>query len=143
MATMIAGLDDITTALKVVLSTIDKLSAYAIEPASPKYPAAWVFFRNPALDYDQDFDGGYTLHATITVAVQGDASHSQSNIQPYVAPSGDKSILALIESDPTLGLPGVNASVLRVDGIGPIQAAGTNVWGATFPVDILVSVVAV
>lgn len=135
----IAGIDDITTALKGVLATIAGLSAYAIEPASPKYPAAWVFFRNPAIDYDATFEGGYTIHATITVAVQGSAEHQQTNVQPYVAPSGAKSILALIEDDPTLGLPGVNASVLRVDGIGPIQTAGAGVWGATFPVEIYVS----
>jgi hypothetical protein len=135
----IAGIDDLTTALKGVLAGIAGLTAYAIEPASPKYPCAWVFFRQPAIDYAQDFAGGYTLHATITVAVQGTAEHQQSNIRPYVAAIGDRSILATIEDDPTLGLPGVNAAVLRVDEIGPIGAAGTNVWGATFPCDILVS----
>jgi len=135
---MTAGIDDLTTALKATLSGIAGLSAYAIEPASPKYPAAWVFFRQPALEY-VTHGGGFTVHLTITVAVQGDANHAQTNIQPYVSPTGDKSILALIDADPSLGLTGVYASVLRVDGIGPIQAAGVSVWAATFPVDIFVS----
>lgn len=135
---MSAGIDDICTALKTTLAGIAGLSAYAIEPATPKYPAAWVFFRQPALEY-VTHGGGFTVHLTITVAVQGDANHAQSNIQPYVSPTGDKSILALIDADPSLGLTGVYASVLRVDGIGPLQAAGASVWAATFPVDCYVS----
>lgn len=133
-----AGIDDITTALKGVLATITGLSAYAIEPASPKYPAAWVFFRQPALEY-VTMGGGFTVHLTITVAVQGDANHAQTNIQPYVSPTGDKSILAVVDADPSLGLTGVYASVLRVEAIGPLQAAGVSVWAATFPCDVFVS----
>lgn len=134
----IAGIDDLTSALKTVLAGIDGLTAYAIEPASPKYPCAWVFFRNPAIDFDNTFDGAYTAHLTITVAVQGSAEHQQTNLRPYLATDSAKSIVAAIDADVSLGLPGVSARVLRVDAIGPIGAAGTNVWGATFPTDCLV-----
>ncbi len=134
----IAGIDDLTSALKTVLSGIAGLTAYAVEPASPKYPCAWVFFRNPAIDYDNTFDGAYTAHLMITVATQGSAEHQQTNLRPYLAATGTKSIVAAIDADVTLGLPGVSARVLRVDGIGPIQAAGVGVWGATFPLDCMV-----
>lgn len=135
----IADPDEIVTALKSILAGLGGLTAYAIEPASPKYPAAWIFFRQPAISFDVTFDSGYTIRPTVTVAVQGTAEHQQSNIRPYLAPTGDKSVVATIQDDPSLGLPGVDASVLEVSQIGPIGAAGTGVWGATFPLEIFVS----
>lgn len=135
-----AGLDDITTALKSAMAAIDGLTAYAIEPGSPQFPCAWPFFRQPAADYDQTFDDAMTWHLMVTVAVRAsDPGHAQANLKPYLSPVGDKSIKAAIEDDVTLGLPGVSANVLRVDQIGPLQIAGATAWGATIPVDILVS----
>lgn len=134
----IAGPDDILVGIKDVLGGCVR-NAYTIEPASPVYPAAWVFFRQPAITWHSTFDGGYTINATITVAVQGSAEHQQSNIRPYIAPTGDKSIVAAFDAEPSLGVPGVSASILRVEAIGPLGVAGSNVWGATFPLEIFVS----
>lgn len=143
-----AGIDEITTALKATLGDdgagggITKLTAYAIEPPSPKFPCVWPFFRTPAADYDQTFDGAMTWHLTLTIAVQAvDIAHAQTNLKPYLSPIGDKSIKAAIEDDVTLGLPGVYANVLRVDQIGPLQVAGATAWAATIPVDVMVSAV--
>lgn len=131
-----AGLDDITTALKATLSDIDGLTAYAIEPAAPKFPCAWPFLATPAADYDVTFDGGITWHLRLTVAVQAtDPGHAQTNLKPYLAGTGTKSIRAAIAADPSLGLTGVHMIALRVEQVGPLQVAGASAWGAVLAVD--------
>ena len=137
-----ADRDDITTALKAALATIDGLSAWAGEPPSPKCPAAWVVLsREPAGEFVTN-DGGMRWHVNVVVAVQAaDPMHFQRNLQPYLAYAGDKSIREAIESDPSLGLPGVYATVLRIEAIGRVEFAGTSAWGARFPIDIDVSAV--
>lgn len=129
------------TGVKLCFGTIDGLTGYAIEPASPKFPCAWPFFRQPAAEYDQTFDGAMTWRIMLTIAVQAsDPGHAQTNLQPYLAASGAKSIKAAFDADVTLGgLPGVYASVLRVDQIGPIQVAGASAWAATLPLDVMCS----
>jgi len=130
----------ITAGIKSTLDNIAGLSAYAIEPPSPKFPCLWPFFRQPAADYNRTFDNMIIWHFSLTVAVQAsDVAHAQTNLMPYLAPTGDKSIKAMVESIPTLGLAGVYASVLRVDQIGPLQVAGASAWAATLPLDVMVS----
>lgn len=135
-----AELDDITTAIKVALSTIEGLSAYAGEPPSPKCPVAWVAFsREPAAEYVTT-DGGMRWHLNVVIAVQAaDPMHYQRNLQPYLAYDGDKSVRAALEDDPSLGLPGVYLNVQNIAAIGRVEFAGSSAWGARLPVDIDVS----
>lgn len=134
-----ATFDEICVGLKGRLGTIAGLTGYAIEPASPKYPAAWPFLAEPAADYDQTHDGGMTWHFRLTVALAAsEQGHAQTNLMPYLAPTGAKSIKAAIEGDPTLGgLAGVYAVVLRVQQVGPLPIAGGLGVGAVFAVDVL------
>lgn len=125
--------------LKATLGTIANLTAYAVEPASPKYPAAWPFFREPAGEFHQTFDGKLIWHFYVTVAVlAADLGQAQTNLLPYLAADGAKSVIDTLEADPTLGgLAGVHATVQRVERVGPIQAGGNAVWGAVISVDVM------
>lgn len=133
-----ATLAEITIAIKERLGTIDKLSSYAIEPASPKYPAVWPFLRSPAAEYDQTFDGAMTWFFSLTLALSSsDTGHAQTNLMPYLAPSGPKSIKAAIDALPNLGLAGVYASVRRVESIGTLSIAGGQAVGAVLVLEVM------
>lgn len=143
-----AGLDDITTALKGVLAAIvvngdgDTLTAYAVEPAVPKPPCVWPFLREPAANYDDTFDGGMTWFFNLTVMVQAsDPGHAQTNLKPYLAATGTKSIRAAVAADPSLGLSGVHAVVQGVARVGPTQVASISGWAAILALDVYADVV--
>jgi hypothetical protein len=118
-----ATLDEIMLALKSTLSEIEGLTAYSVEPGSPKFPAVWPFLRTT--QFFMDFDGGMTWNIALTVAVAAaEVGRAQTNIYPYLDTSGPKSIRAVIESDPSLGLAGVNCSVKGVLSMGRAAIAG-------------------
>lgn len=134
---MSATLTDIRNAIKSALTGVIT-NAYAVEPTTPNYPAAWVFpAKNPAATFDETFEGATTWYLLVTVAVQAsDLSRSQSNLDPFLATTGAKSVKAALEADTTLG--GVVDS-LRVTGItayGPLDLAGTNILAAQLAVEV-------
>ncbi len=130
-----ASLADIMLALKLTLEGIDGLTAYSVEPASPKYPAAWPFLRSA--DYLVDFDDAVTWHLAVTVAVDNtEPGRAQSNLYPYLAPSGAKSIKAILEADPGLGLVGVNCAVRGVLSVGVANIGGKQPMIAQFDCEV-------
>lgn len=118
-----ATLDEIMLALKATLSEISGLSAYSVEPGSPKFPAAWPFLRTT--DYNVGFAGAMKWNIVISVAVDNaEMGRAQTNIYPYLDVAGSKSIVAAIEADPSLGLTGVNCAVRGVLSMGRAAIAG-------------------
>jgi hypothetical protein len=132
-----ATLTDIRNAIKAALD-IGDFNAYAVEPPAPKYPAGWSFPASPAADFHQTFDDAVTWHMRVTVAVAaGDVGRSQSNIDPYLAPTGSRSIKALLEADPSLGGMVDSVSVRAIVAYGALDIAGTSAVAATFDVEVL------
>lgn len=135
---MAATLTAVRNGIKTRLATIAGLSAYAIEPASPKYPAAWTF-PLPNSEYDTDHDGNTKWQMQVTVMVQaGEMGHAQSNIDPFCAPSGTKSIKAAIEGEGgNLGGVVDYAVVTRLLNYFGSEVAGGATVGATFAVEVV------
>lgn len=135
---MAATLLDITAGLKGRLSAVG-LNANAVEPSSITPPAAWPFLRQPAATYDQTFDGSMTWFFSIYVLVGASSDqHAQTNLMPYLAPSGAKSVKAAIEADPSLGgLPDVYAVVTGVESVGGYELGGVRYTGAVLLCQVL------
>lgn len=127
----------ITQGIKERLETIAGLRCNAVEPANPSPPAAWCFPRSPAAAYDQTFDGGMTWYFSIYVIVgaQNDAT-AQTNLMPYLAPSGPKSIKAAVEGDPTLGGVADWATVRSVESVGSYPIAANSYIGAVLVCEV-------
>jgi hypothetical protein len=133
-----ATLEEIMLALKSTLSEIPGLTAYAVEPASPSFPAVWPFLRTSA--YDTTFSGSMTWNIALTVGViAAKVEYAQNNIYPYLDSTGTKSIHAAIQSDPSLGLPGVSCSVKGVLSMGRAAIAGVEPIVAQLDLEVYVS----
>lgn len=120
-----ATLDEIMLALKATLGQIDGLTAYAVEPGSPKFPAAWPFLRTT--DYRHTFGDGMVWNIVVSVGVlAAKVEYAQNNLYPYLDIAGPKSIAGAIAADPSLGLPGVSCVVKGVLSMGRAAIAGVE-----------------
>lgn len=130
-----ASLTEVRLAIKARLETVRNLTAYAIEPGTPYCPAAWsVPVR---VDYHADFDGDCTYTMGLTVAVlMSDIGQAQTALDDYLAPTGSKSIVALLEADPTLGGVVDNTTVVAMTAYGAREMGGKSVLTASFEVRI-------
>lgn len=133
---MAASLTQIRNGIKAALAVIDGLSCYAIEPAKPHYPAAWTFPMR--VDYHASFDGDlvYTMAVNVGVAAS-EIGHAQTNLDPYLAPSGVKSIVAALEAAPTLGGVADAVKVLGLTWYGVREIGGASAVVATFEVQVM------
>lgn len=133
---MAATLTQVRNGIKTALAAIAGLSAYAVEPAKPHYPAAWTFPMR--VDYHASFDGDmvYTMAVNVGVAA-AEIGHAQTNLDPYLAPSGAKSIVAALEAAPTLGGVADSVRVLGMTGYGVREIGGASAVVATFEIEVL------
>jgi hypothetical protein len=133
---MPSTLEDITTGIKQRLATIDGVRASAVEPANPQPVAAWPFLRTA--DYDVAFDGAmrweFSVYVMVALAVN---ANGQTNLMPFLAPTGAKSVKAAIEADPTLGGVADSTRVTRIDGVGSYAIAGSTLYGAVLICEVL------
>lgn len=130
-----ATLTQVRNGIKARLETIAGLTGYAIEPASPKYPAAWTFPTR--INYHASYEGEMTYTLSVSVGVAAtDISHAQTNLDPYLAPSGAKSVVAALEADPSLGGVADSLRVVALTGYGARDLGGSTAIIATFEVEI-------
>lgn len=133
---MSATLGQLRLAIKGKLATISGLNAYAVEPPSPAYPAAWPIVRPSPLN--DTYDGGQNWAVGVIVAVQAaDLGRAQTNLDPYLEASGAKSVRAALLSDVSLGLPGVNVTVIALASYGPLDLAGGTALAAELRLEVL------
>lgn len=103
---MSATVDEIQSGIKARLETIEGLHAYATEPEKPNPPQAYP--RLVDWTYDQEFEFGgdvsvlYHFDVWVLVAMP-DFNRAQTMINPYLSPSGSRSVKLAIEQDVTLG----------------------------------------
>lgn len=130
-----ASLTEIRNGIKAALGTIAGLTAYAIEPSSPKYPAAWVIPLRAT--YHPIFEDSATWTVQVTVSVMAsDVGHAQTNLDPFLAGSGSKSVRAAIEADPSLGGVVDSVKVTGLTNYFSAEVAGGRTVGATFEVEV-------
>lgn len=132
---MAATLTQIRNGIKTALAEISGLTAYAIEPASPHYPAAWSIPQR--CTYHNMYEGGATWTLGVTVMVQAsEIGHAQTNLDPFLAEAGAKSVRAAIEVDPSLGGVVDSVKVNGITGYFAGEVAGGRTVGASFEVEI-------
>lgn len=103
-------LDQIQSAIKGALDTIDGLRAYATEPdAIPGAAAAIAYPRLVDWLYDESFPIGcddvptmWHFDVWILVVLSPGLNRAQTQLNPYLAPIGRKSVKAALERDNTL-----------------------------------------
>lgn len=118
-----ATLADIQTGIKTKLATIAGLNAYAVEPASPLLPAAWPLLR--AGTYHNDYDGDVTYTFGVTILVNAaDQGRAQTNLLPYLDPTGTKSLKAALENGNTLGGVVDSVRVLNIEAVFAREVGG-------------------
>ena len=132
---MSATLTQVRQAIKAALGTVRNLTAYAIEPGVPHLPAAWTLPIR--INYHDGFDGDLTYTIGVTVGVElGDLGQAQTALDDYLAPSGAKSIVAALESDPSLGGVVDSTRVIAMTSYATREMGGKSVLTAGFEIEI-------
>jgi hypothetical protein len=101
-------LDEVLAALKQALGSIDGLRAHATEPDEPNFPTAYP--RLVDLTYDATFSEGcdetstlYHFDIWVLVDIRPGLQRAQTQLNPYIAPVGRRSVKAAVERDQSLG----------------------------------------
>lgn len=136
-----ATLKDVRTAFKTILGNgISGVQVYSRVPGAPIVPCIIVV---PATaDYMVTMGRGgdmweFDLHV---LTPSGDDDVGQDLLDEYVAPTGARSIPAVIFASRTLGLSGVDAHVARMAAYGfRFETVGTPHIGATLRARVLIT----
>lgn len=130
------SLAEIRTGAETRLATITGLNAHDEEPGTIITPAA--FPMPGSIEYDETMDSDvstYTLRIRLLVQLAVNAV-AQSNLDPYLAPSGSSSIRAAFNGDHTLGGAAHWSRLSRCARYGVIEHAGQPYLGADFDLEV-------
>jgi hypothetical protein len=126
----------IQTTIQTRLQKISGLRVYDVWPDQVTPPCAIV--RTPTGDYDDDYDGDYTVGAEVILlaaSAQLGLAKGQRLLDPYLAPRGAQSVKAAIEDDSD----GAEGS-FRVVGWrdkGTLVVNGVEYVGCRLPVEVM------
>jgi hypothetical protein len=101
-----ATVDEIQSGIKARLATIDGLNAYATEPEKPNPPQAYPRLVDWTYDDTLEFGGEVSMvyHFDVWVLVPlPDFNRAQTMLNPYLSPTGARSVKLAIEEDISLG----------------------------------------
>jgi len=108
------NLAGVRTGLKTALETIDGLRVYDFEVDLPVFPAAVVRFPE-TINVPAVLGGGWDYTIPITLLLErGSAQATDDLLETLLAEDGDRSIVAAIHADPTLGGACDSAAVREV-----------------------------
>ena len=130
------GLVAIREGIQTRLKTIRGLKVYDRPPESlGELPAAFVLPISG--DYDTEFGDGirYDFEITLIVSRAADIARAQSEVDPYIDRSGDKSVYAAIDGDVTLDGNADTCRVTRFKDYGGLTYAGTVYLGVKFEME--------
>ena len=129
--------DEIQTAIKQCLDTIGSLRAYATEPDKPNFPSAYP--RLVDWTFDDTFDGTTIWHFDVWVLVglEPGFNRAQTWLNPYLSPSGENSIKAAIDDDPTLGGTVASARATGGGAYGQVDIGQVKALGASVRIEVL------
>ena len=132
---MSCTLADIFAGFKQRLDTIEGLRATSAEPDHPNFPAAYPrLLQGGNSDFDGDVE--YLFEVWAIVGLEGGFNRAQTEVAPYLSPSGRKSMQCAIEGDPTLN---GTVSYAWVEAIGlpqRLDMAGLTVFGGNLRVHV-------
>jgi hypothetical protein len=119
---------DIIEGLESQLRSIDGLRVFDHVPGAADYPAALIL--PPDIDYRRAMAKGFVrLELEVVVLVSAVVDRMQRDLFEYLDWTGPKSIVAAVDNDKTLGIPGINAVAMSCRQLGLEEIAGYNAWG--------------
>lgn len=126
----------IRDAIQAQLQTIPGLRAYDTLSSVVNAPAAVVMWGDPAIEYDQAFEGTDKLRFVIVaiVALVSDRT-AQNALDGYLDNSGATSIKTVVEG--TLGGLVVDCTVTTATKPGVYPIGGVNYLGVRFNVEVM------
>ena len=124
------------SALATQLATIDGLRTASTRAAQITPPMAVVMpGQGTFIRYKTTLSGSADLVFRIVLLLAAaDSSIGQDAMDPYLATSGDQSILAAVQADDTLGGVVEYAEVMDATGYGLINWNGVDYLGCSFTV---------
>lgn len=136
---MTATITEAREAIQTVLSTIPDLKAYDVWPDNMRDTAAIVLPDNG--DYLMTLDQTAMKHFFVVVVattMSGGLARAQKLLDPYLSPTGDKSIRAKLRSDKTQG-DIVDETIVRgYRGYGKIEINEGDYLAARIDVEVWV-----
>ena len=121
--------------IAAALQTIPDLQVYARPPGSIVVPAGVV--RRRGTQFDVSFDGLVDTGWAVTVFVSfANTDVGTEALDEYLSPTGDLSIKAAVEADPTLGGVVDYARVPSAEGEKVTNYAGTDYLSVEFVIEI-------
>lgn len=127
---------DIRDGMAANLAHVPGLHVYPYLSAKPELPAAVIHLTR--VDYDLSHSRGldrYEFEIMLLVAI-GDDRAAQREIDQYLAPTGDTSIKAMIESDRNLNGIISDMRVTQATGIREFTVNDLTALGCTFQVEV-------
>lgn len=117
------------------LGTIPDFQVYATPPGSIVVPAGVVRRRNTSYDisFDETTDTAWSVTAFVQFANNEAAAE---HLDLYVSPTGDHSIKAAVDADPTLGGVVDFARVTSAEGERVTNYAGIDYLSVDFNIEI-------
>lgn len=129
------NLSTVRTALVDTFATTG-LRAHKTEREDINPPA--LMLELGAINYVDAFGGEARVTFNAIILLSGaDVARSIEALDDYLTTTGDYSLVAAVEADPTLGGLVESASVTGVTDIGRLEVAGTGYVGARVTVDVL------
>lgn len=137
-------LDQIQSAIKHALETIDGIRAFATEPDQmPGSTVAIVYPRPVDWSYDQDFEYAcddlpmqWHLDIWVVVVLSGGINRAQTALNPFLSPVGRKSVKAALERDVSLGGTVYSTRVTGGGAYGTTDVAGVHCLAASVRTEI-------
>lgn len=117
------GLSEMREAMGTALAAIDDLRVRPIIPSQVTPPMAVI--QPQQIEYDLNAQRGlnrYTFTVSVFV-VKADDRSAQLRVDPYVSPTGDRSVKAALEADRTLA---GTVDTLRVTNVSNYAATDAN-----------------
>ena len=141
---MSATLDEIQAAMKHAMDSIDGLRAFATEPEQPPgaeaavaYPRLvdWLYDETFEID-PNDIDTLWHFDIWVLVNLASGLNRAQTQLNPFISPTGRRSVKAALEKDQSLG--GVVDFVRLVGGgaYGNADIAGVRVLAASMRAEV-------
>jgi hypothetical protein len=113
------------------------LRSFDYVPGSSEWPAAFVL--PPVVEYETLAQNTLELRADIVVLVSAATDKKQLDLLDYMDDQGTLSIPLAFHSDPSLGLSGVNAVIIRARPLNYEEQADYKAFGALFEASIRLS----
>lgn len=127
-------------ALKSRLLLIDGLSVQVAQTGNVNPP--YAFLGPPTVEsYRRSFSGAkMTIQPTVTILTSATFDEiGVTRMLEYMAPTGDKSLVAIIEADRTLGGVVEDTRVISFEPFGPQEYGAVGYYGGTFNLEIMAS----